>query len=63
MNWFSISLKPFYRSVIYNSQSWYKGFDSLYWYKFYWIKYDANDIESIVALKKQIIEIAQQHFV
>jgi hypothetical protein len=26
-------------------------------------KYDANDIESIVALKKQITEIAQQHFV
>jgi hypothetical protein len=26
-------------------------------------KFDANEIESIVALKKQIIEIAQQHFV
>ncbi len=26
-------------------------------------KYDANDIENIVALKKQIIEIAQQLFV
>ena len=25
-------------------------------------KYDANDIESIVALKKQITDIAQQHF-